>query len=556
MRSLALLLPLAVPLHAQTAILRQGDPAPPGSVGQVVSEIGLTAVNQTNGSACSLAIPYFSSSVRQLWGSVRAGAGAPLRNQGIVGNYAVGLLDLQFGISGAGTCYSAECAEVGTTQFGRDSLWVDDVLIAIEGEPAAGSSELWTFIAYPGITQDGNPYFLGGVTGGPGPPTPRNGLFFGTDPAAVYFAGKTYPHLPSPLSGQAVGSDFGFSAYGTHHIAVLDLDVWVVKDGVIAIDGAGLLLDGVLVQESVLIPPSVGGVGDAWDDFGYVGIAESGEYTFTCDTLGPGVSDHVIVRNGVIWAREGDVLDGETLRGWIQGASLNENGELAFLWSVEDAQGPNRQALFFENEVLLRAGDAVDWDGDGTIDPEVTIVSFAEVKALSLAPDGTIYFVATVETMGFLFEAYFRLDRDGTLGESYCNANPNSTGGTGEVSATGSAAVADNDVTLAASGLPPNVFGFFLTSETRGFVANPGNSEGNVCLGGAIGRYAGPGQILPSGPDGTFSLVLDLTQTPQPTGTVAIGAGESWNFQAWYRDTGAFGPTLNFTDALEITFTP
>ena len=35
MRSLALLLPLAVPLHAQTAILRQGDPAPPGSDGQV-----------------------------------------------------------------------------------------------------------------------------------------------------------------------------------------------------------------------------------------------------------------------------------------------------------------------------------------------------------------------------------------------------------------------------------------------------------------------------------------------------------------------------------------
>jgi hypothetical protein len=41
-----------------------------------------------------------------------------------------------------------------------------------------------------------------------------------------------------------------------------------------------------------------------------------------------------------------------------------------------------------------------------------------------------------------------------------------------------------------------------------------------------------------------------VTNPPQP-----IMAGQTWNFQAWHRDSGA-GPdcTNNFTDAVEIAF--
>ena len=35
-----------------------------------------------------------------------------------------------------------------------------------------------------------------------------------------------------------------------------------------------------------------------------------------------------------------------------------------------------------------------------------------------------------------------------------------------------------------------------------------------------------------------------------------IDAGETWNFQFWYRDPSAGGAGFNFTDALSITFCP
>jgi hypothetical protein len=142
----------------------------------------------------------------------------------------------------------------------------------------------------------------------------------------------------------------------------------------------------------------------------------------------------------------------------------------------------------------------------------------------------------------------------GTLGTAYCMTNPNSTGVPGVLSATGSAAVASNDVTLTADDLPLNAFGFFLTSRTQGFTANPGGSQGNLCLGGSIGRYVGPGQIQNSGGTGSISLVLDLAQTPTPTGLVAVVPGETWNFQGWHRDAVSGSATSNFTNGLSIAF--
>ena len=136
------------------------------------------------------------------------------------------------------------------------------------------------------------------------------------------------------------------------------------------------------------------------------------------------------------------------------------------------------------------------------------------------------------------------------LGTNYCQAAVNSTGGPARMSASGSNIVADNDLVLRALGLPPNSFGFFLASTDQGFVAAPGGSQGNLCLGGAIGRYVGPGQIQNSGAGGTISLAIDNMQVPQPTGSVAIVAGETWNFQLWSRDISG----SNFTDGYEVTF--
>ena len=149
----------------------------------------------------------------------------------------------------------------------------------------------------------------------------------------------------------------------------------------------------------------------------------------------------------------------------------------------------------------------------------------------------------------------FLLDGVGSVGTRYCSPGAtNSTGAPSSIEVTGSGSVSQNNLALVAGDLPLNAFGFFLTSQAQGFVANPGGSQGNLCLAGSIGRYVVAGQILNAGAAGSFTLPLDLNQTPTPTGLVAIGVGETWNFQAWHRDAVGGSATSNFTDGISVQF--
>jgi len=140
---------------------------------------------------------------------------------------------------------------------------------------------------------------------------------------------------------------------------------------------------------------------------------------------------------------------------------------------------------------------------------------------------------------------------DGGLGTSYCGpAATNSSGLPGVMGATGSKVVADNDLTLVATQLPANQFGYFLVSATQGFVAHPGGSQGNLCLAGQIGRYVN--DVANTGATGELSLLIDLTHLPAPLSKPVV-AGETWNFQAWFRDKNP-NQTSNFSDGLSITF--
>jgi len=142
------------------------------------------------------------------------------------------------------------------------------------------------------------------------------------------------------------------------------------------------------------------------------------------------------------------------------------------------------------------------------------------------------------------------------LGTNYCSpANAHTGGMSAQILATGSNQASANSVILEASALPLNQFGFFLTSQTQGFVTNPGGSQGNLCLAGVIGRYVGPGFIKNSGATGAFNLTLNLQQTPAGNVFVAVLPGQTWNFQAWFRDIGPQGqPWSNFTDATNVLF--
>lgn len=142
---------------------------------------------------------------------------------------------------------------------------------------------------------------------------------------------------------------------------------------------------------------------------------------------------------------------------------------------------------------------------------------------------------------------------DDAIGTPYCTpATPNSTGDAGRLSVLGfPGAASQGFVHLAASSLPAGSTGYFLASRLQASVANPGGSQGTLCLGGAIGRFVGPGQVQAADAGGRMALSVDLSSLPQPTGAVAAAAGEAWNFQAWYRDANP-GPTSNFSSAVTL----
>ncbi len=159
---------------------------------------------------------------------------------------------------------------------------------------------------------------------------------------------------------------------------------------------------------------------------------------------------------------------------------------------------------------------------------------------------------------------YLELQADGApcvpgiISTTGCLSNPTSTGMNSTISFTGLTSISANSLSMTAS-LPANQFGFFITSQTSGFAANPGGSSGNLCVSGNIGRFVGPGQIMNSGVNGTITLdtttgVWDLTSLPSATGPYTPAAGTSSFFQLWFRDVGGL-PTSNFSDGAVITWT-
>ena len=139
----------------------------------------------------------------------------------------------------------------------------------------------------------------------------------------------------------------------------------------------------------------------------------------------------------------------------------------------------------------------------------------------------------------------------GSAGLPYCGPSvANSTGQGARMGGFGSEVVADNDLELLAFSLPAGTFGFFLGSRTQGFQQNPGGSDGHLCLGGVIARFVAPGQVSQA-VSGSIRIDVDLMAIPEPPAPAAmVQPGETWNFQAWFRD----GSSSNFTDGLAITF--
>lgn len=224
-----------------------------------------------------------------------------------------------------------------------------------------------------------------------------------------------------------------------------------------------------------------------------------------------------------------------------------------------DPNGTDWSLLDLRGGPVSSAGPAIDTIGDLSLfppDDAIHGIDFVSNRLYRFAVSSGSIGVGGEQSLGVvpgpaIVALAFRTDP--TVGTAYCVAFPNSTGVSSELLALGSDVLAANALTLSAVSLPPNAFGLFLVSRTSGFAPNAGGGAGTLCLGGSIGRYVGPGEIMNSRQLGAFSLAVDLGALPQPTGFVTGAVGESWRFQAWHRETAGTGQaTSNFTQDVEI----
>ncbi|MEL6713661.1 MAG: hypothetical protein AAFP86_07800, partial [Planctomycetota bacterium] len=139
----------------------------------------------------------------------------------------------------------------------------------------------------------------------------------------------------------------------------------------------------------------------------------------------------------------------------------------------------------------------------------------------------------------------------GTLGCSQPTAN--STGAFGRLEALGSSVAGDDNLTLRASELPADQTTLFLNALAPGFLPGVSGGAGTLCLGASLSRYLGPDQLRIADQDGEALLQLDLRRTPSGAAFVQVLAGETWYFQAWHRDTAAFGGS-HMTNSISVAF--
>lgn len=211
---------------------------------------------------------------------------------------------------------------------------------------------------------------------------------------------------------------------------------------------------------------------------------------------------------------------------------------MSLIWEVAPAADGSLYAV--EDQSPDRLIRLVDRDGNGTFggpgeftevySEGLAAINIGSPKAIALAPGP-----GSLDTLRLCSPAAI-----------------NSTGASARIEAFGSSDASANDLILAASALPPDQFGFFFTAPFSAAPLQIPGSAGFLCIGGGVGRYSLPGEIKNAGPEGRFRLTLDTGAIRRPNGNVPAAAGDTYYFQAWFRDVSPEGS--NLTDAIRILF--
>jgi hypothetical protein len=324
-------------------------------------------------------------------------------NGGQIFNSADALPDLLTG--GEGTMGVGDNGEFNySPSFNdADSVWGQNGLRLVEDTQAPGfpTGINSTFHSRPQMTDDGTAYWVSGFNDGAGGTSSIGRMLYRQNPdttfEVVITAGDIIDGLPVAV-GSAVGFDYNSSGNNVHLIVEVNLDTGSTSD-----DGRQLV-NGVVVAAEA----SPTGQGDNWDNFDISSINNSGNYVFSGDTDGDTAADEFIAYNAVIGLRQGDVVSAGTLDGSVDAVSINNLGQAAFIWDLDDAAG-DIETLFFASDAsnlvlaqpLASVGDTLDVNNDGMAD---WVLSDFNASAgigpgIDFAENGLVYVEVDLESL-------------------------------------------------------------------------------------------------------------------------------------------------------------
>jgi hypothetical protein len=362
----------------------------------------------------------------------------------------------------------------------------------------------------------------------------------------VAYEGQPVPSTPYTIQSISLEREAAAIARDGRVLWYGDLETGsAADDDVVMLDTSILLREG-----DPAFPP-----GGLWGDFTGSALDRNyrGDWILRTRMDGTAGRDEVVVMNHVLLAQEGSShpsIAPYTFEHTQAGPAFG-NGPVAVdpvgraLWfgRFDDPNPATDAALFYDGAVLVREGTTLvqgrllEWIDD-------------RPGAYALAPGGGYtVFHCILGAPGSSQRAVCRMRLP--LGDTYCQGQPCSTGASATLDVFGSVYSVLNHVSLRTRGLPPGTLTLMLVGTARGFVANPGGSQGDLCLGGSIGRFnllVGNASAV-----GTYERAIDLFAIPQSFGPVFTIPGTTWTFQTWFRDANPT-PTNNFSSAVEAFF--
>ncbi|GAB5415917.1 MAG: hypothetical protein Crog4KO_06980 [Crocinitomicaceae bacterium] len=304
---------------------------------------------------------------------------------------------------------------MGDDEFNEELIYKSDIGQVIREEdlaPGFVAPAVINFIYRPMMLPNGWIYFIASIDEDDNGSTDSRAMYQVSPTGVISLLYSTNNLLDGQVMSGVNGYDLDFdvSENQVYSINVVDLNTGsTLDDGAVSINGS------IIVQENSPIDLT-----ENYDNFDMVRINSSGDYLITGDSDGDASSDEIIIVNGDIHVREGDILDGYELTSaaTCQGIDINDNGDVAFTWATSGIQeylfsgNVNAPGGLADSKMILKRNDSLDIDGDFEWDYYITdFNAFTGFRGFELKDTNILYMnVDLVDTAGFSREAIIKID--------------------------------------------------------------------------------------------------------------------------------------------------